>query len=85
MQDYEYMYEVCLCSVLEDRSHMETLFTGFKLTGKKGGGVCRVWYDLTNDLEKSYAKKTWNHRKLNDKLKIGWQSSVLSKDQKQSN
>lgn len=23
MQDYEYMYEVCLCSVLEDSSHME--------------------------------------------------------------
>lgn len=61
MQDYEYMYEVCLCSVLEDRSHMETLFTGFKMTGRKGGGVCRVKCNLING-------KTWNHRKLNDKL-----------------
>lgn len=44
MQDYEFMYEVCLCSVLEDRSHMETLcetlFTGFKL---KGRGREAVW------------------------------------------
>lgn len=41
---------------LEDRSHMETLFTGLKLTGRKGGSVCRVWYgpirDLTNKTEK---------------------------------
>lgn len=43
MQDYEYMYEVCLCSVLEDRSHMETLFTRFKGTGRKGETVCVVF------------------------------------------
>lgn len=49
MQDYEYMYEICLCSVLEDRSHMETLFTGFKLMGRKGGSVCRVWCGLVHD------------------------------------
>ncbi len=46
MQDYEYMYEVCLCTVLEDRSHMETLLSAFKLTGRKGGSVCRVQYGL---------------------------------------
>lgn len=46
MQDNEYMYEICLCSVLEDRSHIETLFTGFKLTARKGDSVCRVWCGL---------------------------------------
>lgn len=43
MQDYEFMYEVCLCSVLEDMSYMETLLMGFMLTGRKGGSVCHVW------------------------------------------
>lgn len=44
MQDDEYMYEVCFCSIWEDRSYMETLFTAFKLTGRKGGSVCQVLY-----------------------------------------
>lgn len=57
MQDYEYMYEVCLCSVLEDRSHMETLFTGFKVRGRKGGSVCRVWCDLTDWLGEKLQKE----------------------------
>lgn len=66
MQDYEYMYEVCLCSVLEDRSHMETLLTGFKLTGRKGGSVCRVWYGQICDFITD--RKTRNHRKQNNTL-----------------
>lgn len=63
MQDYEYMYEVCLCSVLEDRSHVETLFTGFKLTGRKGGSVCRVWYGLTYDLTEVLQKENLDSQK----------------------
>lgn len=75
MQDYEYMYEVCLCSVLEDRSHKETLFTGFKLTGGRGGSVCRVWrglmYDLTGALLKDKPGITEN--KITH-FRIGWQT-----------
>lgn len=63
MQDYEYMYEVCLCSVLEDRSHVETLFTGFKLVGRKGGSVCRVWYGLTYDLTEALQKENLDSQK----------------------
>lgn len=38
-QGYEYLHKVCICSVLKERSHVETLFTGYKSRGRKGS-VC---------------------------------------------
>lgn len=47
MQDYEYMYEVCLCSVFWKIDHIwKTLFTRFKLMGRKRASVCPLRYDL---------------------------------------
>lgn len=43
MQDYEYMYEVCLCSVLEDKSHMTHYLPD---SGRKAGSVCHAGFDL---------------------------------------
>lgn len=58
----EYMYEVCLCSVWEGRSHMETLFTRFSRTGREGGGVCRVGHLMT------CRKNNLKFKNLNDDL-----------------
>lgn len=60
MQDDEYMYEVCFCSIWEDRSYMETLFTAFKLTGRKGGSVCQVLYGPVQymTVQRHYRRKT---------------------------
>lgn len=73
MQDYEYMYEVCLCSVSEDRSHVETIFTGFKVTGRKGGSVCRVWYGLMCDLSRITNTTSGITENKITPFRIGWQ------------
>ncbi|TMS10329.1 hypothetical protein E3U43_002988 [Larimichthys crocea] len=65
MQDHEYMYEVCLCSVLEDRLHIETLFTGFKVTEREA--VC-VWYGLIHDSTEVLQTENLNHREQNNTL-----------------
>lgn len=44
-QDYEYLHKICICSVLKERSHVETLLTGYKSRGRKGR-QCVSWYGL---------------------------------------
>lgn len=75
MQDYEYMYKVRLCSVLEDRSHMETLFTGFKWTCGKGGSVCRVWYGLIYELRTLQTENLASQKTRY--FRIGWQRKEI--------
>lgn len=78
MQDYEYMYEVCLCSVLEDRSPMETLSTGFKLTGPKREAVCvvfGVWSDIRLNRSITEGKPGITDNKITP-FRIGWPTLV---------